>query len=61
VPPLDDALKPITEPDPELLYENKSVIDQFRRCFELKETVKVEFWSILISLKENHIERLCRQ
>lgn len=40
VPPLDDALKRITEPDPELLYENKSVIDQFRRSFELKETVK---------------------
>lgn len=40
IPPLDEALKRITEPDPELLSQNKSVIDEFRRCFELKETAK---------------------
>uniref|UniRef100_A0A803KYW2 ATP-dependent DNA helicase 2 subunit KU80 n=1 Tax=Chenopodium quinoa TaxID=63459 RepID=A0A803KYW2_CHEQI len=37
VPPLDEALKKISEPDAELLSQNKSVIDEFRRCFELKE------------------------
>uniref|UniRef100_A0A803LI30 ATP-dependent DNA helicase 2 subunit KU80 n=1 Tax=Chenopodium quinoa TaxID=63459 RepID=A0A803LI30_CHEQI len=37
VPLLDEALKKITEPDAELLSQNKSVIDEFRRCFELKE------------------------
>ncbi|RYR72058.1 hypothetical protein Ahy_A02g006247 isoform E [Arachis hypogaea] len=37
VPPLDDTLKKITEPDDELLQQNKSVIEKFRRSFELKE------------------------
>jgi hypothetical protein len=43
VPPLDETLKKITEPDPELLSQNKSVIDAFRRIFELKEKPKVTF------------------
>ncbi|KAE9600890.1 hypothetical protein Lal_00011234 [Lupinus albus] len=37
VPPLDDTLKKITEPNADLLSQNKSVIDTFRRSFELKE------------------------
>ncbi|KMT00104.1 hypothetical protein BVRB_1g019280 [Beta vulgaris subsp. vulgaris] len=40
IPPLDEALKRITEPDAELLSKNKSVIDEFRRCFEVKENFK---------------------
>ncbi|KAJ7950986.1 ATP-dependent DNA helicase 2 subunit KU80 [Quillaja saponaria] len=42
VPPLDETLKKITEPDVELLGKNKSVIDSFRRCFELKENPKIK-------------------
>ncbi|KAJ4830539.1 hypothetical protein Tsubulata_032098 [Turnera subulata] len=42
VPPLDETLKKVTEPDPELLSENKSVIDAFRRRFELKENPKLK-------------------
>ncbi|MED6160577.1 ATP-dependent DNA helicase II subunit 2 [Stylosanthes scabra] len=37
VPPLDDTLKKITEPDDDLLQQNKSVIEKFCRSFELKE------------------------
>ncbi|XP_061371049.1 ATP-dependent DNA helicase 2 subunit KU80 isoform X2 [Gastrolobium bilobum] len=37
VPPIDDTLKKITEPDTDLLLQNKSMIDSFRRSFELKE------------------------
>ncbi|XP_021858943.1 ATP-dependent DNA helicase 2 subunit KU80 [Spinacia oleracea] len=40
VPSLDEALKRIAEPDTELLSQNKSVIDEFQRCFELKENLK---------------------
>ncbi|KAK3036138.1 hypothetical protein RJ639_031719 [Escallonia herrerae] len=40
--PLDDTLKKITEPDPELISRNKSVIDEFRRLFELKENPKLK-------------------
>ncbi|KOM31301.1 hypothetical protein LR48_Vigan01g085600 [Vigna angularis] len=36
VPPIDDTLKKITEPDADLLLQNKSVIDSFCRSFELK-------------------------
>ncbi|KAK7390110.1 hypothetical protein VNO78_25409 [Psophocarpus tetragonolobus] len=36
VPPLDDTLKKITEPDADLLLQNKNVIDSFCRSFELK-------------------------
>lgn len=46
VPPLDEMLRRITDPDPELLSQNKTVIDEFKRCFELKENPKV----ILISM-----------
>ncbi|KAK2985233.1 hypothetical protein RJ640_015941 [Escallonia rubra] len=42
LPPLDDTLKKITEPDPELISRNKSVIDEFRRLFELKENPKLK-------------------
>lgn len=41
VPPLDETLKKITEPDQELLSKNKSVVDAFRSCFELEENKKV--------------------
>lgn len=41
VPPLDETLRKITEPDPELLSQNKSVIDEYRRSFEFKENPKV--------------------
>ncbi|KAJ8626530.1 hypothetical protein MRB53_019837 [Persea americana] len=40
VPPIDRTLKRITEPDPELLSQNKSVIDDFLNQFELKENPK---------------------
>ncbi|KAG5069445.1 hypothetical protein JHK85_001822 [Glycine max] len=36
VPPLDDTLKKVTEPDADLLLPIKSVIDSFRRSLELK-------------------------
>ncbi|KAF5189380.1 Atp-dependent dna helicase 2 subunit ku80 [Thalictrum thalictroides] len=42
VPPLDNTLKRITEPDPELLLQNKSVIDDFCKQFELKENPKIK-------------------
>ncbi|XP_019447234.1 PREDICTED: ATP-dependent DNA helicase 2 subunit KU80-like isoform X1 [Lupinus angustifolius] len=38
VPPIDHTLKKITEPDADLLLQNKSVIDSFCRSFELKES-----------------------
>ncbi|XVF26321.1 hypothetical protein REPUB_Repub14bG0006100 [Reevesia pubescens] len=42
VPPLDETLKSITEPDLELVSENKSVIDALRKHFELKENPKLK-------------------
>ncbi|XP_059651548.1 ATP-dependent DNA helicase 2 subunit KU80 [Cornus florida] len=42
VPPLDDTLRKITEPDRELLLQSKSVIDEFRMHFELKENPKLK-------------------
>ncbi|KVH91330.1 Ku70/Ku80 beta-barrel domain-containing protein [Cynara cardunculus var. scolymus] len=42
VPPLDATLKRITEPDPEVISQNKLVIDEFRRCFDLKENPKLK-------------------
>ncbi|KAK1394041.1 ATP-dependent DNA helicase 2 subunit KU80 [Heracleum sosnowskyi] len=42
VPPLDETLKKITEPDSDLLSHSKSVIDEFRRLFELKENPKLK-------------------
>lgn len=42
VPPLDETLKKITEPDPDLLSQNKSVLDEFCRCFEVKENPKLK-------------------
>ncbi|XP_020219252.1 ATP-dependent DNA helicase 2 subunit KU80 isoform X1 [Cajanus cajan] len=36
VPPLDDTLKKITEPDGDLLLQNRAVIGSFCRSFELK-------------------------
>lgn len=41
VPPLDVTLQKITEPDPDLFSQNKSIIDTFHRRFELKENPKV--------------------
>ncbi|PHT59150.1 ATP-dependent DNA helicase 2 subunit KU80 [Capsicum baccatum] len=40
VPPLDETLRKITEPDVELLFRNKSIIEEFRRSFELKDNPK---------------------
>ncbi|KAK9758053.1 hypothetical protein RND81_01G203500 [Saponaria officinalis] len=42
VPPLDEALKMITEPNPEFVSHNKSVIDEFRKHFEVKENPKIK-------------------
>ncbi|KAK8693457.1 hypothetical protein V6N13_071040 [Hibiscus sabdariffa] len=42
VPPLDGALKKITEPDPELVSKNKSVFDALHRHFELKPNPKLK-------------------
>lgn len=42
VPPLDETLRKITEPDPELLSQNRAVTDEFRRSFELKEHPKLK-------------------
>lgn len=53
VPPLDVALKSITEPDAEFVSQNKSVIDEFQRCFELKANIKVGSWlnhSLIVNL-----------
>ncbi|CAA6666855.1 unnamed protein product [Spirodela intermedia] len=40
VPPLDTSLRAVTEPDPDL-SENKSVLADFRGCFELKHNPKL--------------------
>ncbi|MED6160576.1 ATP-dependent DNA helicase II subunit 2 [Stylosanthes scabra] len=37
VPPIDETLKKITEPDSNLVLKNKSVIDSFRKCFQPNE------------------------
>ncbi|CAA0842662.1 ATP-dependent DNA helicase 2 subunit KU80 [Striga hermonthica] len=42
VPPLDETLRRITEPDPELISQNEAVINEFRRCFEVKENPKLK-------------------
>ncbi|GAA0138353.1 DNA helicase [Lithospermum erythrorhizon] len=42
VPPLDETLSRIREIDPELLSQNKSIIDEFRGCFEIKENPKLK-------------------
>ncbi|KAB1669128.1 hypothetical protein ES319_1Z064900v1 [Gossypium barbadense] len=42
VPPLDETLKKIIEPDPELVAENKSVFDALHRHFELKQNPKLK-------------------
>ncbi|XP_010277368.1 PREDICTED: ATP-dependent DNA helicase 2 subunit KU80 [Nelumbo nucifera] len=42
VPLLDNTLKLITEPDPELLSQNKSFIDEFSKQFELMENIKIK-------------------
>ncbi|XP_057807404.1 ATP-dependent DNA helicase 2 subunit KU80 isoform X2 [Salvia miltiorrhiza] len=42
VPPIDETLRRITEPDPELLHQNTAVIEEFRRSFELKENPKLK-------------------
>ncbi|CAI9104637.1 OLC1v1003351C1 [Oldenlandia corymbosa var. corymbosa] len=42
VPPLDETLSRITESDPDMFSQNKSIIDDFRRCFELKENPKLK-------------------
>ncbi|XP_073141287.1 ATP-dependent DNA helicase 2 subunit KU80 [Henckelia pumila] len=42
VPPLDETLRKITEPDPELLSRNRAVTDGFQRSFELKEHPKLK-------------------
>ncbi|KAM7260780.1 hypothetical protein ACFE04_026255 [Oxalis oulophora] len=40
LPPLDHSLKMITEPEPQLISNNKSTIDAFRGQFYLKENIK---------------------
>ncbi|XP_009604926.1 ATP-dependent DNA helicase 2 subunit KU80 [Nicotiana tomentosiformis] len=42
VPPLDETLRKITEPDVELLSRHKSIIEEFHRSFELKENPKLK-------------------
>lgn len=41
VPPLDETLRKITEPDSDLLSQNRTWIDELRRIFEVKENPKV--------------------
>jgi hypothetical protein len=36
VPPLDYTLRKITEPETDLILQNQSVVDSFRRSFELQ-------------------------
>ncbi|GAB4844364.1 ATP-dependent DNA helicase II subunit 2 [Ancistrocladus abbreviatus] len=42
VPPLDETLERITTPDPELCSQNKSVIDEFIKYFEVKDNLKIK-------------------
>lgn len=42
IPPIDETLRKITEPDTELLDQNRTVIEEFRRAFELKENPKLK-------------------
>ncbi|KAF6138256.1 hypothetical protein GIB67_019426 [Kingdonia uniflora] len=51
VPLLDKTLKRITEPDPELVSRNNSVIDEFCKQFEVKENPKTR-----VSLINGHAE-----
>jgi len=48
VPPLDGTLKKITEPDTDLLLQNKSEIDSFCRSFELKGNPLVRMSPLLL-------------
>ncbi|KAL8500243.1 hypothetical protein ACS0TY_020010 [Phlomoides rotata] len=48
VPPVDEILRKITEPDAELLSENRAVIEEFRRVFELKENPKVIYIYLIV-------------
>ena len=47
VPPLDDTLKKVTEPDADLLLPIKSVIDSFRRSLELKGNPLARVYALL--------------
>ncbi|KAK4748028.1 hypothetical protein SAY87_014614 [Trapa incisa] len=42
VPPLDKTIRRITEPDAELFARNKSIVDAFRRRFEVKPNPKLK-------------------
>lgn len=42
VPPIDETLRKITEPDHGLHDQNRAVIEEFRRSFELKENPKLK-------------------
>ncbi|OMO73292.1 hypothetical protein CCACVL1_17353 [Corchorus capsularis] len=42
VPPLDETLRRITEPDPELFSQNKAIIDALHQQFHLKENPKLK-------------------
>ncbi|KAG8391672.1 hypothetical protein BUALT_Bualt01G0211700 [Buddleja alternifolia] len=42
VPPLDETLRKITEPNAELLSQSRVVIEEFRKSFELKENPKLK-------------------
>ncbi|KAK9103571.1 hypothetical protein Sjap_020825 [Stephania japonica] len=42
VPSLDKTLKRIIEPDPKLLLQNKAVIDEFCKLFDVKENPKIK-------------------
>lgn len=43
LPPVDKTLRRITEPDPELVNQNRLVFEEFHRSFELKDNPKVIF------------------
>lgn len=49
VPPLDSALKRITEPDPDLLSLQLPLLENLSRSFELRENPKVASYSLLLS------------
>ncbi|KAL4395203.1 hypothetical protein AHAS_Ahas02G0228500 [Arachis hypogaea] len=61
VPPIDETLKKITEPDSNLVLKNKSVIDSFRKCFEPNENPRHKKLRRLLLEKSSSSEEDCNR
>ncbi|QHO54511.1 ATP-dependent DNA helicase 2 subunit [Arachis hypogaea] len=61
LPPIDETLKKITEPDSNLVLKNKSVIDSFRKCFEPNENPRHKKLRRLLLEKSSSSEEDCNR